>query len=289
MSAATWESKRGGPGAVWVCARENFGLWFRNWVMLGPGWLLNLVGTAVGIATYFLMARYEGGAASAALRAYGGNLGAYVVLGMICSGFLAASLRTFHQALCEGFWSSQFELFNTQPGGVTGYFLGSVARQYAMELLNGAINVLVGVALFGLRLQAGSLVPGLAVVLLAGLAVCGLGMLAGCTFVFLGAKQWGDPLSWLLGLAGSLVAGVYFPPTLLPVWAQRLGALLPQTYAYDAARRILLAGAGWADPHVHADVLVLAGVAVVGVPVGAALLAWSIRAGERIGAFTRWN
>jgi len=209
---------------------------------------------------------------------------------MILSAFLGVSLGMFQRTLCEGYWSAQFEMFNTQPGGVAGYFLGCLGRLYSFEVINAAaINLLIGVGLFGLRLRAGALLPGLGVVLLAAVAVSGLGMVAACGFVFLGTKQWGDPLSWLLGLGGSLLAGVYFPVTLLPAWCQRLAAFLPQTYAFDAARRILLGGASWADPHVRLDVSVLVGVAVVAVPIGAALLCWSIRVGERTGAFTRWN
>lgn len=39
-----------------------------------------------------------------------------------------------------------------------------------------------------------------------------------------------------------LVAGTYYAPSVLPLPLQLLGAALPQTYALDALRRLLIAG-----------------------------------------------
>jgi hypothetical protein len=76
--------------------------------------------------------------------------------------------------------------------------------------------------------------------IMAALAVLGFGFMSAATFTLLNAKGWNDPIAWIVGILQGLVTGVYFPITVLPGWLHALALLLPQTYALDAARRLLL-------------------------------------------------
>ena len=80
----------------------------------------------------------------------------------------------------------------------------------------------------------------------------------------------GDPIVWLFSALSWLLGGVFVPVSFLPAPLQRLAGWLPITHALDALRRVLLRGAALGD--VSADLLVLAAIAVVGIPVGALLL-----------------
>ncbi len=53
-----------------------------------------------------------------------------------------------------------------------------------------------------------------------------------------------NPFVWILTLSTSIVCGVYFPPAILPGPLRFISRLIPQTYAMEAIRSILLNGVG---------------------------------------------
>lgn len=86
-----------------------------------------------------------------------------------------------------------------------------------------------------------------------------------------------EPISWLVRLLAPIAAGVYIPREALPEALIPAGSLLPQTYAVDAVRRVLLGGASLDG--VAGNLAALAIQAAVLIPVGVVLLKYSL-AGE---------
>ena len=80
-----------------------------------------------------------------------------------------------------------------------------------------------------------------------------------------------------------LATGLYVPVALLPEWLGAVGRILPQTYAFAAARAIVLTGADWSDPNVGPNIVGLAVGALLAVAVGVALLNLALRRAERRG------
>ena len=62
------------------------------------------------------------------------------------------------------------------------------------------------------------------------------------TFMLINAKGFSNPASWLIGLLQGLVAGASSRSTSCRDRLEMLARALPQTYAIDAARRLLLDG-----------------------------------------------
>jgi ABC-type multidrug transport system permease subunit len=69
-----------------------------------------------------------------------------------------------------------------------------------------------------------------------------------------------------------ILSGVWFSMEGTNIWAQRLAELMPLSHLVDAARRIMLDGAGLAD--VTAEIGILAGTAVVLLALSARLFRW---------------
>ena len=91
----------------------------------------------------------------------------------------------------------------------------------------------------------------------------------------------GDPLLWLSGGLSWLLGGVFFPVEMLPDLLRQAALLLPITHALEALRALLLAGAGLADVATHVGVL--AGFALVGLPLSMTLFGVAVRWGKRSG------
>ena len=110
------------------------------------------------------------------------------------------------------------------------------------------------------------------------------------------AKGWNDPISWIVGILQGLVTGVYFPITLLPGWLHALAMLLPQTYALDAARRLLLPATQAQAllrlgglPALQSDLIALACAALILPALGAALFAAGLAKARNDGGLSRWT
>ena len=67
----------------------------------------------------------------------------------------------------------------------------------------------------------------------------GLGLMAASMIYMIDARGGCDPIQFVVETIAGLVAGVYFPLQVLPVWAQWLAHIIPHTYVLDGARRAL--------------------------------------------------
>jgi ABC-2 type transport system permease protein len=277
--AATW---------AWAVA-ATLGSWQRQWIFFVPNLLINTVGTVAQIAVFFLMARYVAPGQASFLREYGGRFDVYILLGVVLNGFLATSLNAYYNAYGEGYWSNLFDVFVVHPLGVSAFMAGSVLFRYCLETFNLVLYLALGVALFGVPLGSADYGAFLAVLGLATAAVTGLGWMAASTFTLLNSRGWGNPVTWAVTFMTGIVAGVYFPPSVLPAWVRGIAGWLPQTHALHAGRLALLRGAGLDDPAVQADVHRLLMLAAIYLPIGLLLFHASFRKAERDGSLTRWN
>src|SRR5437773_213635 len=234
-----YELKRS-DAATWLWAVvATLGSWQRQWIFFIPNLVINTLGTVAQIAIFFLMARYVAAGAAPFLREYGGRFEAYILLGVVLNGFLGAGLSAYYNAYGEGYWSNIFEVYVVHPLGVTAFMAGSVLYRYALETFNLLLYLFLGVVIFRVSLGAANYGAFLAVLVLATVAVTGLGWIAASTFTLLNSKGWGNPVTWAVTFLTGIVAGVYFPPNVLPAWVIRIGAWLPQTYALHAGRLAL--------------------------------------------------
>ena len=120
-------------------------------------------------------------------------------------------------------------------------------------------------------------------------------------FYLIDLKQGEEPIQFLVqGLLAGLVAGTYFPVTVLPQPLQVLALFLPHTYAFDALRRLLDPGADQITPNllvhgwfglspVATDIVALALFSVVLMPLGYYLYVRGVEKARRNGTLTRWQ
>lgn len=122
---------------------------------------------------------------------------------------------------------------------VTGYGLGS----FAFSLPSVICLLVVGVG-FGARFDIGS--PMLAIVSLIGIYVSALCIGIACGGLFILSRQ-ANSLANFLQAPIYILAGFYFPRSVLPDWIEPIATILPIAHAVDALRAAVLNGAGWQD------------------------------------------
>ena len=92
----------------------------------------------------------------------------------------------------------------------------------------------------------------------------GLIPLFGISFIFAGlVVRFKEPQGFvsIVNLVFSILMGTYYPISVLPYWAQFASRLLPQTYALDAMRLILLSNASLAGLYGHYIILLIMAIA----------------------------
>jgi ABC-2 type transport system permease protein len=287
---AIQELKRGGIRnwlSLVVFSMKN---WFCSWIFFFPSFVINLAGMFTSAAIFYLMGQFVAKGAAAHVAEYGLSYGSYIITGVMFGMLMSATMHMYHESCLYGYWATQFDVYLQHPGGVSALLTGNVVARYLMIMLNTIIYFIVGVWLFGVSVDVSNLFDVLFILVLAVVSLTGLGLTGASTFTLLNAKNWGsNPVEWLVEFGVTLLSGVYFPPTVLPEWLQKVGEWLPQTHALRATRLCLSGKATLSHPVIVADIVFLLKFAVVTLPLGVLLFAAGMRKAQREGSLTRWS
>lgn len=231
--------------------------------------LAGLAGPLFMVAIFYYAARLMDPTTTADLLArYGGDYFTYVLIGLAASTLLTTGLSTFGQSLRTAMTEGTLDGMLTTPTPPLALLVLPGLWSFLFETLRAALIVLLGAHLFGADLSQANLPTAALVTLLTLLTYTVFGLLSAAVILLI---KRGDPITWALAQATALLAGAWFPVTLLPDWLQAAARLLPMTYAFDALRLTLLQGAG-VEALTH-ELLILAAFSAIGL--GAA--AWTCR------------
>jgi len=282
--AVAGERQRGGVAAFLRACRACAWLEYRNLRYYPSNLALAAVQELTTVAVWFFVARFLSAGADAAVREYGGNYLAFVVLGVLINQVAITALNGPFTTISEAFWDKRLETYRLSIHGIWANVVGRLGWAIAFSsLLQGAaFALMVGSGL--IELAAGPRVD-LAVVVYVLLiaANAGIGVAGASLFFLLEVKSGQDPITWAYRYLVMLATGLYVPVALLPEWLGAVGRILPQTCAFAAARAIVLTGADWSDPNVGPNIVGLAVGALLVVAVGVAMLNLALRRAEHRG------
>jgi ABC-2 type transport system permease protein len=211
----------------------------------------------IDLLIYFFISRTFKGASTADL---GGapSYFAFVTVGIVITLVIGAASAEIGRRLREEQLTGTLEALVTQPVRAWQIALGMAGWPFTFALARAAFYLLVAATLFGVDLSSATW-PGCALMLLAaGLALLGLGIVLGAVVV---AFKRGNNIVGFVAIALCFAGGAFFPLSVLPDWLEFIGKLLPTRFIFDGVRAALFAGTGWG-----VDALILLGYSVVGLP-----------------------
>ena len=223
--------------------------------------LLQLLSIFFSVAIFYFLSQLFGSALVPQLDKYGGDYFSFVLVGIAFMGYTGLSMSTFAASIREGQMMGTLEIMLLSPTRLSAILLSSSLWSYLLTTLRVVVYILVGALVFGFSLSQANLVTALVVMILSIASFSGIGILS-AALVLLVKK--GDPVAWLFGGVSSLLAGVFYPISVLPDWLEPLSRLLPLTYALDAMRLAMLKGSSLLE--VRFDILALLGFTVVLTP-----------------------
>jgi ABC-2 type transport system permease protein len=243
--------------------------------------ILEAVEALFGAAMFYYVARFVDSPQLQRSLPQGGTYFSYALVGFVFFDYLNAALDSFDRSLEEARDAGTLEPLLVTQSSLPVILAGSAIYPFVATTLRIAVYLGWGAALFGFPLRAANWFSVLAVLLATLLAFSGLGILS-ASYLLLFKR--GNPAKWFLIGVSSVVGGMLFPVSILPDWLQLVARLNPVTYALEAMRGALLAGAGFAELWRSLAALLLC--AAVLLPCSMAVFSWALRRTKITGTLT---
>jgi len=228
--------------------------------------------------TMYYLGRLIQPAASPDLRPYGGNYFAFVILGIAFSGFFSAMMGAWASGIRNEHLGGTLDAVLVSPVSLLTVAMGASLWSTFAAAVQTAVYLLVGRLVFHLSFAQANIAGAAVTALLTMVVFAALGMISAALILIFRS---GDPLTGVLAGVSVLVAGVFYPTTILSVPLQHVSQWVPLTHTLQAIRLSLLSGAGIGALWVEITTLLL--FALLLTPVGFVALHAAVRSAKRFG------
>jgi ABC-2 type transport system permease protein len=236
-----------------------------------------------GVAGFYFLSKFVESTKLEKSLPPGANYFSFALVGIAFFDYMSVALHTFDGSLQEARRNGTLENLLVTQTTLPVILAGSSLYPFALLSLRTTIYIGWGAILFGFPL-GGANWPGALLVLGASiLAFSGLGILSAS---YLLVFKRGNPVNWaILGLS-TVVGGMMYPISVLPVWLQYVARCIPITYSLEGMRAAILGHAT-----IRALLPSLAGLlifAIVLLPISFLIFSWALRRTKISGTLTHF-
>ena len=256
---------------------------FRLQISYRFGFFLQIVGILLSLPSFYFLSLLVDQRVVPQLQAYGGDYFAFVLVGIAFMGYQNVALNSFARTIRSGQMMGTLEAMLMTPNRFSAILLSSSLWSLVLTSFEVSLYLLLGITLFGLRLDRINLAGAFLTQLLTILAFSGIGILS-ASFIVVFKQE--TPINFLFASISGLLAGVLYPVEVLPRWLQSLSNLLPLTYSLRAMRKAVLLGDSLTG--ISTDLLVLGLFACLLLPLGFSLFHYAVRCAKVHGSLTQF-
>ena len=247
------------------------------------GFFFQFVGVLVSLPSFYFLSLLVGQRVTPLLEAYGGDYFAFVLVGIAFMGYQNVALNSFAQTVRSGQMMGTLEAMLMTPYRLSTILVSSSLWSLVLTSLQVFLYLLLGITLFGFRIDRLNLAGAFLTQVLTILAFSGVGILS-ASFVIVFKQE--TPINFLYATISGLLAGVLYPVEVLPGWLQRLSSLLPLTYSLRAMRKAILLGNSLVEMSI--DLLILGLFACVLLPLGFYAFRYAVHRAKIDGTLTQF-
>jgi len=204
---------------------------------------LNFVGTYLSgvlvIIFFAVLARFYQNAQPAALAPYGDYF-TFLLIGGVFARYFSVGMRHFGRELEHELAAGTIEPVMVTATSPALALLGPSLWMLIEGLVLMAIQFAIGAVVFGADFSRADWSAAIVLSLLTITALNGWGIFSAA---FVLAFKRADPLSWLVDVTIYMLAGVYFPVSVLPAGLRWAAYLLPLSHSLEGLRFALMRGA----------------------------------------------
>lgn len=257
-------------GKAWALVKRDI----YNWTSYKSQIFTSLVGAIIGVASWGMLGTYN----TAFVPQYNTNYVTFLISGILISNVVLPISSSLSSRLAP--WTIE-TLLMTGISAPT-YVLGTIGWSYLLAATFTLPQIALALYLFPIGFNV-NLISLLAAVIISGTIMFSIGMItSGVRLV----TKVNDPITWILGIAQNLFAGMTFPiqhlNNLLP-GLSTVSWFIPQTWIYDTLRLALLDDGSLADPSVGWAFLGAATVALILLPLGVYSFRWGLTRAKKDG------
>lgn len=241
--------------------------------------LTTFVTTAVSLTLFYYVSRLVHSHAVGSPDAYY----AFVVVGLIIFGVLTSTLSIPVATLRAELQAGTFERMVLSPFGPVRAIASLLIFPLALALTTGVASLVFAGLAFGLQLHWSTVALAAPVALLGAASFAPFGLVMAAAVVMV--KQTNAGATFVI-TGVTLLAGVYFPITLLPGWIRWASDVQPFTPAVDLLRHLLVATP--LRDSAAVELAKLVGFAVVTMPLAVLLLRAAVQRSRRLGTIIEY-
>jgi ABC-2 type transport system permease protein len=196
---------------------------------------LQWIGIAASATSLFFVSKVVPPSASFGFNGVSATYFEFAVVNVAFLTFQTAALASFESAIRDEQTRGTLESTFVTPTSVRVIVLSPAIWAFTITFLNVLCYLGIGV-LFGLHLTHLNVLASAVLVLLTVTATVPIGILSAAGVMVL---KLGSPVQFAFNLAASLLAGVLFPVSVLPLWLQYCSWFVPTTHALHGIRGAL--------------------------------------------------
>jgi ABC-2 type transport system permease protein len=202
--------------------------------------VLQFAGVFLSATAFFFLSKLFGSAFVPELERYGGNYFAFVLIGIAFSDYLGVSLHSFARNIRSAQTTGTLEALLSTRTPFFETLLYMSFYGFLLTTLRVFVYLVIGALVFGVDLGGANVLSALVVLVLTVVSFSAIGLFSAA---FIVVFKRGDPVSWVFASLSWVLAGVYYPVSVLPAWMQKISYAIPVTHALEGMRLSLLRGA----------------------------------------------
>ena len=207
----------------------------------------------------------------------------YLLVGLAFLSYFSTALYAFAAKIRQEQMMGTLEAMLVSPTPTSIVIFASATWDFTWGAFRIFLYLLIARLAFGLELHVASLAALALGVVLTLLSSAGIGILSASFILYF---KRGDPINFLLSGATTFLGSVFFPVEQLPGWIQGFSKLVPLFWSLRVVRGALLQGKSLGD--LRTELLVLAGLTLVLLPMGLWASRFAIRKAKREGTLTHY-
>jgi ABC-2 type transport system permease protein len=232
----------------------------------------------LGVPIFFFVARVVRGGGT--VEGFGGYF-PFVIVGLALTAYMSVGIGAFATSLRRSQATGALEHMILSPTRFALVLLSSSFPGYLLAVVS-IVGFLGMGAVLGMDLSQANLPVAVLSLVVATAAFVALGLLA-ASVVFV--TNGGNPVSWVIRAASLLLAGVFYPVSVLPDALGLAAQAVPLTHAVELLRRSLLAGDGVTE--LQDELLALLMITAVLMPLGLGACRLALRVARTDGSLSQ--
>lgn len=249
---------------------------FYSWITYKTAMVTELINIFIGVFSWGVGAAYV---QKPVYEMYGSDYISFLVVGIAIGNLIMPLVHGVERQLNP--WTLETILMTGISTPV--FVIGNVTWQYIFSVITFIPHLLIGIFVFGARLNM-NIVATIMAFAISALILMGLAMVSiGLRIV----TKSTDPVTWALNILQNLFSGISFPVIFLDSiffpGVSTISWLLPQTWVYHLCRLSMLTGPSLLDPTFQIQLLKGSIFAIILFPIGYKIFEWGIARSKREG------